>query len=258
MRDIGKNIKLLRVKRNMTQDELAEKLFVTRQTVSNYETGKSRPDIDMLENISQALEVDVYEVLYGLPRTPLKPDAGNLVIGGILTGVFAAACMILAPIAQRMYTNTYGFGILLAVEGLIEPLTWLCLGWTMALLMAMALKREPLKYRWVSVIRRGLVAVLILWFLISLVYTGATIVDDWLYANHIRGRWVEETYESNGETVVGKAWESLPLPLPEWLSRLGNQVVFWFNLQYPWLLFLYGAALWLCGFPKPTRSAEEI
>jgi len=38
MRDIGKNIKLLREERNMTQDELAERLFVTRQTVSNYET----------------------------------------------------------------------------------------------------------------------------------------------------------------------------------------------------------------------------
>jgi len=41
MRDIGKNIRDLRSKRNMTQDELAEKLFVTRQTVSNYETGVS-------------------------------------------------------------------------------------------------------------------------------------------------------------------------------------------------------------------------
>ena len=40
MRDIGKNIRDLRIRSNMTQDELAQKLFVTRQTVSNYETGK--------------------------------------------------------------------------------------------------------------------------------------------------------------------------------------------------------------------------
>ena len=52
MRDIGKNIRELRVKKNMTQDALAESLFVTRQTVSNYETGKSRPDVDMLVKIS--------------------------------------------------------------------------------------------------------------------------------------------------------------------------------------------------------------
>ena len=37
MRDIGKNIRQLRTEMNMTQDELARKLFVTRQTVSNYE-----------------------------------------------------------------------------------------------------------------------------------------------------------------------------------------------------------------------------
>ena len=55
MRDISKNIKQLRIKKKMTQDELSEVLFVTRQTVSNYETGKSRPDIDMLIKISEAL-----------------------------------------------------------------------------------------------------------------------------------------------------------------------------------------------------------
>lgn len=41
MRDIGKNIKYLREEKHLTQDQLAERLFVTRQTVSNYETGDS-------------------------------------------------------------------------------------------------------------------------------------------------------------------------------------------------------------------------
>ena len=41
MRDIGKNIRTLREKKGMTQEELAQALFVTRQTVSNYETGVS-------------------------------------------------------------------------------------------------------------------------------------------------------------------------------------------------------------------------
>ena len=42
MRDIGKNIKQLREGKGMTQEALAERLFVTRQTVSNYETGVSQ------------------------------------------------------------------------------------------------------------------------------------------------------------------------------------------------------------------------
>lgn len=67
MRDIGKNIKSLRIQKNMTQDELAQALFVTRQTVSNYETGRSRPDVDTLLRIAEALSVDVNKVLYGPP-----------------------------------------------------------------------------------------------------------------------------------------------------------------------------------------------
>lgn len=41
MENLGKNIRLLRVQRKMSQDQLAEALHVTRQTVSNYETGVS-------------------------------------------------------------------------------------------------------------------------------------------------------------------------------------------------------------------------
>ena len=48
MANISKNIKQIRIKNNMTQEELAEALFVTRQTISNYETGKSNPDVDTI------------------------------------------------------------------------------------------------------------------------------------------------------------------------------------------------------------------
>ena len=41
MANVGKNIRWLRNEKRMTQDELAEKLFVSRQTISNYETGDS-------------------------------------------------------------------------------------------------------------------------------------------------------------------------------------------------------------------------
>ena len=48
MRDIGKNIKDLRIQAKLTQEELAEKLFVTRQTVSNYETRALATDFPRL------------------------------------------------------------------------------------------------------------------------------------------------------------------------------------------------------------------
>ena len=70
MRDIGKNIRQLRIQKNMTQDELAAALFVTRQTVSNYETGRSRPDVEMLTQIAEVLGTDANCVLYGPPIPP--------------------------------------------------------------------------------------------------------------------------------------------------------------------------------------------
>ena len=41
MRDISKNIRDVRLRRGMSQEQLAQALHVTRQTVSNYETGVS-------------------------------------------------------------------------------------------------------------------------------------------------------------------------------------------------------------------------
>lgn len=43
--ELGNRIKELRKAQNINQDELAEKLFVSRQTISNWENDKSYPDI---------------------------------------------------------------------------------------------------------------------------------------------------------------------------------------------------------------------
>ena len=65
MANVGKNIRRLRNEKRMTQDELAEKLFVSRQTISNYETGKSNPDIDMLLKIAEIFQTDVTVLIFG-------------------------------------------------------------------------------------------------------------------------------------------------------------------------------------------------
>lgn len=50
---------ILRKKALLSQEELAEKLDVTRQTISKWELGQSKPDIDKLQMISKLFEVDV-------------------------------------------------------------------------------------------------------------------------------------------------------------------------------------------------------
>lgn len=62
---IGKNIKNFRIKMNMTQDILAEKLKVTRQAVSNWENNKSEPDLNLLQNIAIVFGISVEELICG-------------------------------------------------------------------------------------------------------------------------------------------------------------------------------------------------
>ena len=59
------SIKDLRKEKNMTQDELAEKLNVTRQAVSNWENGKTQPDIETLTQLAEVFDVSVERIIYG-------------------------------------------------------------------------------------------------------------------------------------------------------------------------------------------------
>ena len=68
MAAISRHIRRLRAARHMTQEDLAQRLFVTRQAVSAWETGRALPDLETLERIAAALDADVLEVLYGAPR----------------------------------------------------------------------------------------------------------------------------------------------------------------------------------------------
>ena len=65
MSRIGKNIKKARAEKGYTQEQLAQKLNVTRNTISNYETGHSNPDIEMLQMLAEALETDPNTLIYG-------------------------------------------------------------------------------------------------------------------------------------------------------------------------------------------------
>ena len=60
---LGDNIKRYRTSRGMTQEELAVRLNVVRQTVSKWECGLSVPDAEMLERLAAALDADVVSLL---------------------------------------------------------------------------------------------------------------------------------------------------------------------------------------------------
>lgn len=61
----GDVIRRLRESKKLTQEELADRLFVTSKAVSKWETGKGYPDISLLEPLAGALGISVIELLSG-------------------------------------------------------------------------------------------------------------------------------------------------------------------------------------------------
>lgn len=59
--EIGKKINQARKLKKMTQQELAEKLHISDKAVSNWETGKNTPDIELLKKIEEILEIELIE-----------------------------------------------------------------------------------------------------------------------------------------------------------------------------------------------------
>ncbi len=103
MRDIGRNIRDLREQQKLTQEELADKLFVTRQTVSNYEHGKTRPDVDMIMKIADVLNVDANAVFYGIPVPENRKTAfRRLMVSSTVLLVMVIGAIILHPLCLSL------------------------------------------------------------------------------------------------------------------------------------------------------------
>lgn len=60
-------LKSLREKQGLTQDKLAERVFVTRQAVSRWETGETQPNTETLKLLSREFDVSI-NTLLGSPR----------------------------------------------------------------------------------------------------------------------------------------------------------------------------------------------
>ncbi len=93
---IGNNIKKLRTAQGLTQDQLAERLFVTRQTISSWERSASHPSLEQLEAIAAALGEDVMTLLYG-PKPKYRPSRRQVVLAVLLL-VLAVAALVLGTV----------------------------------------------------------------------------------------------------------------------------------------------------------------
>lgn len=111
MNSVARNIKKLRQRKGLTQEELADKLHVTRQAVSNWETDKNQPDIETLINLAQVLDTDVNELIYGLAPEPYQRFQRRYVYATILCAAIVITVLLLEiflyPYIMKVRSRTY-------------------------------------------------------------------------------------------------------------------------------------------------------
>ena len=223
MTNIGNRIKTLRESRGLTQDAFAELLHVTRQTVSNYENGRSQPDLNMLAEIARVLETDA-NTLLGETSAPMQRDVPaaaeerkrairRLVIGGALLVLLLLVGIPLKGWADAQHAD---FQLLprFYMKLWFYPALWAIGGWVFMQALEVVAGIRPLQARWCR------------------------------YA-----KWVVLVGMFFSQTVVMAAFAHIPMPtFPYFWLHL------WNFLRQPAWYGIFGAALWLLGFLTGTRS----
>lgn len=141
MTNIGKNISSYRRKLVITQEELAEKLNVTRQAVSNWENGKTEPDIETLTRIAQIFDISIDELVDGIPKgiTELRGKKNHLKFGIIFTSVYIVSSIIYLMMKEpinNIIGSTYDMFLSFFCLFFWKPLTAVCGGLGISLLLS--------------------------------------------------------------------------------------------------------------------------
>ena len=97
--NINEKILLLRKKEGLSQEKLAEKLDVTRQTVSNWEVGQTTPDILQAKELSRIFNISLDDLTENKLEFEFKDNSNN-----ILKNLIGKKCLLLL---DEDYTDTY-------------------------------------------------------------------------------------------------------------------------------------------------------
>jgi len=96
--DFGTQIKKLRNSRKLTQEQLAQKLNVSRQTISSWENNRNLPDLEMVVHISQIFELSLDQLILGDPTMTNKLVKDGNEMRKIRFTLYTTIIMILAGI----------------------------------------------------------------------------------------------------------------------------------------------------------------
>lgn len=132
MTDFARNLKQARLNAKLTQEQLAEKLHVTRQSVSGWELGRTEPDFETAGRLAEVFGTRVSSLL-GEEKPPYPRFQKQFVIGfavcaGLLLLIFALELGLFAY-WRRLGPHDYGVALYAALWKLtVPPLLWYLAG----------------------------------------------------------------------------------------------------------------------------------
>lgn len=116
MVEFGEQLRRAREAKGMTQQSLAEQLYVTRQSVSRWECGDRYPDLLTTTKIAQTLEVSLDDLLSGKEMEKVverNPVVENKTANNIMIALYAVALIgLIVPMLNAMLTRDMGIDIL--------------------------------------------------------------------------------------------------------------------------------------------------
>ena len=149
MRDLSKGIKQMRQTSGLTQDALAEQLHVTRQAISNWENGKTQPDLDTLTAITEICGGDLGALL-GLSRkegpdylTGQRKYWVGAAVCGIILLIGTVLHFTLLPKLQDLVKQNFDIIPLLKYRLMVTPVCYLALGGLIPTLLSLKLDLRP-------------------------------------------------------------------------------------------------------------------
>ena len=95
MSKISKNIKKYRKLADMTQEDLAVRIHVTRQTVSSWETDRTQPDLSILQSLAEAFGIEIEELIYGKKRNIAEEREKQLFGNTLVTVLSVLGCLLI-------------------------------------------------------------------------------------------------------------------------------------------------------------------
>lgn len=141
---VAKNIKHLRQDYHWTQEQLAEKIHTTRQTISNYETGKSEPDLETLQSLANAFMCDVSVLIYGPKKEYNAKDIKIGIIQLIISIVLIIIIKVFTLDNDQLYvlSSPYDLANYLVFYFILTPLIFIYFGFFLGRLMHLASRKS--------------------------------------------------------------------------------------------------------------------